>query len=55
MLDTLEYKYRYYETAIQAGTISVPEKMTDDEIPLQFIEIRKNPKKTTITFAVLRF
>ena len=32
-LDTLNYKCWYYETAKKAGTTSVPQNMTIDEIP----------------------
>ena len=41
MLDTLNFKCWYYETAKKAGTTSVPREMTDDEIPPEFVEIRK--------------
>lgn len=34
-LDTLNYKCWYYETAQKAGTTSVPQNMTMDEIPEQ--------------------
>lgn len=44
MLDTLDYKCWYYETAKTAGTTSVPREMTDDEIPPKFVEIRKKLK-----------
>ena len=44
MLDTLDYKCWYYETAKKAGTTSVPREMTDDEIPPKFVEIRKKLK-----------
>ncbi len=33
ILDTLNYKCWYYETAKKAGTTSVPQNMTIDEIP----------------------
>lgn len=44
MLDTLNFKCWYYETAKKAGTTSVPREMTDDEIPPEFVEIRKKLK-----------
>ena len=44
MLDMLDFKCWYYETAQKAGTTSVPREMADDEIPPQFVEIRKKLK-----------
>ena len=44
MLDILDFKCWYYETAKEAGTTSVPREMTDNEIPEKFIEIRKSLK-----------
>lgn len=44
MLGTLDYKCWYYETAREAGTTSVPGEMPDDEIPPQFVEIRRKLK-----------
>lgn len=44
MLDTLDYKCWYYETAKSAGSTSVPRDMSDDEIPEKFIEVRRKLK-----------
>lgn len=44
MLDTLNYKCWFYETALEAGTTAVPGEMPDDEIPPQFAEVRKKLK-----------
>ena len=44
MLDMLDFMCWYYETAQKAGTTSVPREMADDEIPPQFVEIRKKLK-----------
>lgn len=45
MLDTLDYKCWYYETASKAGTTAFPRQMSDDEIPERFITVRKKLKK----------
>lgn len=44
MLDTLEFKCWYYETAKSAGTTAVPAKMPDSELPPQFVSVRKRLK-----------
>ena len=41
VLETLEFKCWYYETAKAAGTTAVPEKMTSDEIPPQFRAVKE--------------
>ncbi|MGN1098621.1 MAG: MerR family transcriptional regulator [Clostridia bacterium] len=45
MLDTLDYKCWYYETAMKAGTTSVPNQMSDAEIPGRFVSVRGKLKK----------
>jgi len=48
MLDTLDFKCWYYETAKKAGTTSVPRNMPLEEIPEQYraarITLRELPK-----------
>ena len=41
MLDMLDYKCWYYETAAKAGSIDVPLHMTDDELPPEILELKK--------------
>lgn len=45
MLDTLEFKCWYYETAKAAGTTAVPYEMSDDELPAQFVGVRKRLRR----------
>lgn len=45
ILDTLNYKCWYYETAKEAGTTSVPQNMTIDEIPEHLRKAKENLKK----------
>lgn len=40
-LTILQYKEWYYETAAHAGSTAVPRNMSENEIPLQFVEVRK--------------
>ena len=45
-LDVVNFKCWYYETAEKAGTTTVPDSMTDDELPAKLREVRarlKNP------------
>lgn len=39
-MDTVNYKCWYYETAKKAGTTSVPDNMSDDELPEDMRKIR---------------
>lgn len=41
MLDMLDFKCWYYETAKAVGTTEIPRKMSLDEIPKQYREARK--------------
>ncbi len=41
-MDTLNFKFWYYETAKSAGTTAVPREMKLEELPEEFREIRKN-------------
>lgn len=47
-LDTLDFKYWYYETAQEAGTTDVPRNLPQEEIPEQYratrITLRQLPK-----------
>lgn len=40
-LNTLDFKCWYYETAKEAGTTDVPRRMTLDQLPEQFREVRR--------------
>ena len=44
-LDTVKFKCWYYETAKNAGTTSVPDNMSDDELPEDMRRIRSRLKK----------
>lgn len=44
-LETINFKCWYYETAKKAGTTSVPDCMTVEELPEQFRSIRKGLRK----------
>ncbi|MGN0174250.1 MAG: MerR family transcriptional regulator [Acutalibacteraceae bacterium] len=44
-LDTVKFKCWYYETAKNAGTTSVPDNMSDDELPEDMRRIRTRLKK----------
>lgn len=44
-LDILDYKCWYYETAKAFSSTSVPNNMTDDEIPPEFVKVRQSLKK----------
>ena len=44
MLDMLNYKCWYYETAKAAGTCAVPKTMPENEIPEKYRVIRKRAK-----------
>lgn len=41
ILHTLEFKEWYYQTAQASGTTDVPRRMTLDELPEEFREVRK--------------
>lgn len=41
VLQVLEFKRWYYETAKKEGTTEIPKNMTSDELPPEFREIRK--------------
>ncbi len=41
VLQVLEFKRWYYETAKKEGTTEIPKNMTSDELPTEFREIRK--------------
>ena len=45
MAETLDFKCRYYETAIKNGTAAIVREMNDNEIPPQFVKVRKRLKK----------
>lgn len=49
MLEILDYKCWFYETAKRSGSTDVPREMTDDEVPEKFAEIRKRLKNKTDT------
>ena len=42
ILDTVNYKCWYYETALKAGTTDVLQNMPIEDIPEQFQEVRQN-------------
>ena len=44
-LDMVEYKCWYYETAMEAGTVDVPQNMELLQVPEEFREIRLKLKK----------
>ncbi|MGM9552566.1 MAG: MerR family transcriptional regulator [Clostridia bacterium] len=44
MAEALDFKLWYYETAIEKGTAAVPREMSDEEIPPQFVKVRKRLK-----------
>lgn len=44
-MDTVNYKCWYYETAKKAGTTSVPDNMSDDELPENMRKIRAKIRK----------
>ena len=44
VLETVEYKCWYYETAKAAGTIDVPRDMADEDVPERFRAIRRELK-----------
>ena len=44
-LDTVNFKCWYYETAKKAGTTSVPDNMSDEELPEDMLRIRANLRK----------
>lgn len=41
-LNVLEYKCWFYQTALKAGTTSVPQNMSDEEIPKHLQNVRKS-------------
>lgn len=41
-LNVLEYKCWFYQTALKAGTTSVPQNMSDEEIPKRLQKVRKS-------------
>ena len=42
ILDTVNYKCWYYETALKAGTTDILQNMPIEDIPEQFQEVRQN-------------
>ncbi len=46
IMNMVDYKCWYYETAKAAGTTDVPQNMTEDEIPEEFRKIRAELRKT---------
>ena len=40
-MDVVEYKCWYYETAAAAGSVDVPQHMTEEEVPQRFRTIRQ--------------
>ena len=44
-MQMVDYKCWYYETALEAGTVDVPQSMELSQIPEEFREIRRNLKK----------
>lgn len=44
-LAILQYKEWYYETATHAGSTAIPRNMAENEIPPQFVEVRKQLKE----------
>lgn len=44
-MDTVNFKCWYYETAKKAGTISVPDNMSDEELPEDIRKIRAKLRK----------
>ena len=40
-LEMVDYKCWFYETALAAGTIDLPQNMTDEEIPAKFRAVRQ--------------
>ncbi len=44
-LEMVEYKCWYYETAKAAGTVDVPQEMSDAEVPERFRGIRRELRK----------
>ena len=40
-LETVEYKCWFYETAKAAGTVEVPSRMAEDEVPERFRPVRR--------------
>lgn len=47
-LAVLEYKNWYYETAAKAGSTSIPREMSEEEIPSQFVNIRRELKHSAL-------
>jgi DNA-binding transcriptional MerR regulator len=47
-MDTLDYKYWYYETAKAAGSTQIPQNMPLDELPEWFRRVRKNLKTISL-------
>ena len=44
-MQMVDYKCWYYETALKAGTVDVPQSMELSQVPEEFREIRLNLKK----------
>lgn len=44
-MQMVDYKCWYYETALEAGTVDVPQSMELSQVPEEFREIRRNLKK----------
>lgn len=44
-LEIIDFKYWYYETAKQAGTTEVVDRMKNDELPERFREVRRKLRR----------
>ena len=44
-MQLVDYKCWYYETALEAGTVDVPQRMELSQVPEEFWEIRRKLKK----------
>ena len=44
-MEVVDYKCWYYETALAAGTVEVPQTMADDAVPARFRAVRQSLRK----------
>ena len=44
-MDALDYKCWYYEVAQEAGTTDLPQRLTDEELPPRFREVRRRMRE----------